>query len=209
MGINLYYPLSAYFTLQPASSIMNLHSARLPMLCDCQRLEGCVEHQDMHSSYALWVLHSDGAHVVFLDRKWLDEIVYLDGVTKFRDLIEYRSPLEGCKMISRILLGALKYKPDYMVVVSSDGRGAPLTSGHTMEVALNTYRTDLDAIKRAAEGPERRNNYLGAALSELCGALANRGFFNNPKNRRYSKMAVMHEERPQEEDRPRKTVHFT
>lgn len=167
---------------------MNMHSVRLPMLCDCQRLEGCVEHQDMNSTYVLWVLHSDGSHVVFLDRKWLDEIVYIDGIHKFRDLINIKSPLESCRMISRLLLGALKFKPDYLVVVSPDGRGAPLTSGYTMDAALNTYRTDLKAIRRSAEGPDGRNNYLGAVLTELCGVLANRGFFNDPKNRRYSRV---------------------
>ena len=51
---------------------MHSMARSLPMLCECQRLEGCVEHRDMHSTYVLWVMRSDASLVVFLLRQWLD-----------------------------------------------------------------------------------------------------------------------------------------
>jgi hypothetical protein len=107
------------------------------MLCECVRLDGCVEHRDMDSTYVLWVLHQDRSHVVFLHKRWLDALEYTDGQT-FMQLLMHRSPEECCKMISRTLLGALRFRPDYIVIVSDTDRcGAPLASGLCMETALN------------------------------------------------------------------------
>jgi len=41
------------------------------------------------------------------------------------------------------------------------------------------------SIRAVAEGVEGENNLLGRRLSELCGVLADRGFFQDPKNRKY------------------------
>lgn len=158
----------------------------LPMLCDCVRLEGCVEHRDTDSSYILWVLHSDASHVVFLHQKWLNGLVYTDGQT-FLQLLSTKGPEEGCKMISRTLLGALGYKPDYIVIVS-DAFGAPLSSGLTMDTVMGVAPHYMPGIRAVAEGPPGENrNLLGARLTVLCGVLADRGFFQNPKNRRFLK----------------------
>ena len=157
----------------------------LPMLCDCRRLDGCVEHRDTDSSYILWVMHVDASHVVFLHKKWLNALVYTDGQT-FLQLLAHRSPEECCKMISRTLLGALKYKPDYIVIVSDTDYGAPLSSGLSMDTVMNLAQPSVPCIRVLAEGlPGENRNFLGARLSGLCGVLADRGFFQDPKNRRF------------------------
>ena len=159
----------------------------LPMLCECQRLNGCVEHRDMESSYILWVLHIDASHVVFLHKRWLNNLLYTDGQTTFLELLQQsKTPEEACKMISRTLLGSLKYKPDYIIIVSDHDRtGAPLASGMCMQSALDLSQPDLPGIRALAEGPSGTNNLLGQWLTGLCGALADKGFFQDPKSRRY------------------------
>jgi hypothetical protein len=89
-------------------------------------------------------------------------------------------------MISRTLLGALKYKPDYIVIVSDTDSGAPLSSGLSMDTVMNLAQTDVPSIRALAEGTlGESRNFLGARLSGLCGVLADRGFFEDPKNRRF------------------------
>ena len=163
---------------------MHSMARSLPMLCECQRLEGCVEHRDMHSTYVLWVMRSDASHVVFLHRQWLDALVYTDGRT-FLELLSHLPPEDCCKMISRTLLGALKYKPDYVVIVSEANSGLPLASGLSMGSALLRSDPDLASVRAVAEGPGGANNLLGRRLSELCQVLADKGFFEDPKNRRF------------------------
>ena len=156
------------------------------MLCECQRLEGRTEHRDMHSTYVLWQMHSDASHVVFLDKKWLNALVYTDGQS-FVQLLTQLPPEDCCKMISRTLLGALKYKPDYIVIVSELDTGAPLASGLSMDTALALSQPELLFVRAVAEGPMGGNNFLGRRLTELCQVLADKGFFEDPKNRRYIK----------------------
>lgn len=156
----------------------------LPMLCECQRLEGCVEHRDMNSTYVLWVMHHDASHVVYLHKQWLNALVYTDGQT-FLSLLSHLPPEDCCKMISRTLLGALKYKPDYIVIVSDTDSGAPLASGLSMPSALAAAIPDLACIRAMAEGSTGGDNFLGRRLSELCQVLADKGFFEDPKNKRY------------------------
>lgn len=161
------------------------------MLCECVRLEGCVEHRDMDSSYIVWVLRPCASHVVFLHQSWLNRLVYTDGQT-FLQLLAHKGPEESCKMISRTFLGALGYKPDYVVIVSEEEFGAPLTCGMNMGMAIDAAPFDVPGIRAMAEGCEGRNNFLGMRLSALCGVLADRGFFNDPKNRRYtSKIQIL------------------
>jgi hypothetical protein len=156
------------------------------MLCECLRLEGRMEHRDTDSTYVLWQLHGDASHAVFLDRKWLDGLVYTNGQS-FRQLQALVPAEECCKMISRTLLGALKYKPDYLVIVSDTG--APLESGLSMDTALALSQPELACIRAVAEGSMGGNNFLGRRLTELCQVLADKGFFEDPKNRRYVKKA--------------------
>jgi hypothetical protein len=154
------------------------------MLCECLRLEGRTEHRDTDSTYVLWQLHGDASHAVFLDRKWLDGLVYTNGQS-FRQLQALVPAEECCKMISRTLLGALKYKPDYLVVVSDTG--ALLESGLSMDTALALSQPELACIRAVAEGSMGGNNFLGRRLTELCQVLADKGFFEDPKNRRFLK----------------------
>ena len=161
------------------------HRMALPLLCDCVRMDGYLEHRDMNGTYVLWVLQSDASHVVFLHRKWLDGMLY-NGETRFIELLLSKSMDECCRMISRTLLAALKFKPDYLVIVSEDGTGVPFVSavGGLMD-NLRMVDPDLRSIRSVVEGPFGESNLLGRRLTELCGVLADRGFFSDPKNRRY------------------------
>jgi hypothetical protein len=138
----------------------------------------------MCSTYILWQMHNDASHVVFLDKKWLNALVYTDG-RPFLQLLSQLSPEDCCKMISRTLLGALKYKPDYVVIVSDTDTGAPLASGLSMESALALSQPELLCVRAVAEGSMGGNNFLGRRLTELCQGLADKGFFEDPKNRRF------------------------
>ena len=96
-------------------------------------------------------------------------------------------------MIYRTLLGALKYKPDYIVVVSDEDHSANSectkcfnTSGWSMETVLERgYHGESIKLIAEGSGGGEKKNLLGRRLSELCGTLADRGFFNDPKNSRY------------------------
>ena len=89
-------------------------------------------------------------------------------------------------MVSRVFLAALGYKPDYIVVVSdSDGSfGTPLLSGFSMSTILRLCDSTVPSIRSVAEDCDGRNNTIGRKLTELCCRLADKGFFNDPKNRR-------------------------
>ena len=95
-------------------------------------------------------------------------------------------------MISRTLLASLRYKPDYIVLVSDDNSGAPFASGLSMASMLELANEcpKRERIQALAErgGLEplmdcMANNILGRRLTELCGALADRGFFSDERNR--------------------------
>ena len=154
------------------------------MLCECVRLDGYVEHRDMYGTYVLWVLQSDASHIVFLHKKWLDALLYTNEGIPFIELLRWKGPEEGCKMISRTLLATLGYKPDYLVIVADEDRmGAPLASGFSMGTITRLSDASIASIRSVAEGGEGDNNILGRRLAELCGTLANRGFFHDPKNK--------------------------
>jgi hypothetical protein len=146
-------------------------------------MDGYLEHRDMYGTYVLWVLDADASHVVFLHKKWLNSLLY--NGTPFVELLYQKDVDECCKMISRILLAALKYKPDYLVIVSDDNTGSPFASGYSMDRITTLVEPTVPSIRAIAEGVEGENNLLGHRLSELCGVLADRGFFQDPKNRKY------------------------
>lgn len=157
----------------------------LPMLCECARMDGYMEHRDMYSSYLLWVLHSNASHIVFLHKRWLDALRYNNTSVPFIELLGWKGPEEACKMISRTLLANLGYKPDYLVIVAdSDRMGAPLASGFSMDTITRLSDASITSVRSVAEGDDGVNNILGRRLSELCATLADRGFFQDPKNRR-------------------------
>lgn len=132
-----------------------------------------MEHRDMDSSYIVRVMHAGGAHVVLLHRRWLDAIVYADG-RPFPELMQTKSLDECCRMVSRTLLGALRFKPDHIVVVVDGG------DGPSMEAALQGARSLEAALAMGG-------NELGRRLSELCQGLADKGFFDDERaQKKYS-----------------------
>lgn len=158
------------------------------------QLDGRDEHRDMCSSYVLWVL-DNGANVVFLHKELLNRIMY--GNRRFIEWLTLKPYEECCKMISRTLLASLRYKPDYIVLVSSEDSGAPYASGFSMSSMLKLGEgcPSLAHIRAIAEGymdletmtmvthPVVAKNLLGQRLAELCCVLADRGFFSDPRNR--------------------------
>lgn len=169
-------------------------SSWLPLLCEMDQLDGRDEHRDMHSSYLLWVL-DDGANIVFLHKDLLNRIVY--GNRRFVDWLTLKPYDECCRMISRTLLASLRYKPNYIVLVSSEDSGAPFASGFSMGTMLKLAEgcPSLGTIRAIAEGymdlqtmtvvthPVVAKNLLGRRLSEVCCVLSDRGFFSDPRNR--------------------------
>lgn len=170
----------------------------LPLLCDMKQLDGRDEHRDMHSTYVLWAL-DDGSNVAFLHKHLLNRIEY--GGRRFIDWLAVKPVDECCRMISRTLLASLRYKPDYIALVNDEGdQGAPYGTEHSMATMLKAVEgcPTLHNIRTAAEGVDPvqglqhpmivTNNLLGRRLTELCGILADRGFFSDPMNRvRYGK----------------------
>jgi hypothetical protein len=154
------------------------------------QLDGRNEHRDMHSTYVLWEL-DDGSNVVFLHKEVLNNIVY--GQKRFIDWLMIKPWDECCRMISRTLLASLRYKPDYIVLVSDDDSGAPYASGLSMSSMLKSAEgcAVLGRIQALAEGRTTsehtalkvENNLLGSCLARLCSRLADRGFFSDALNR--------------------------
>jgi len=167
----------------------------LPLLCDMTQQDGRDEHRDLHWTYVLWVL-DDGSNVVFLNKSLLNSIQY--GNRRFIDWLVVKPVDECCRMISRTLLASLRYKPDYIVLVNDENdSGAPYASEYSMPAMLKLVDgcPTLHNIRMVAEGagampfplmaahPMLTKNLLGRRLSELCGVLADRGFFSDPRNR--------------------------
>jgi hypothetical protein len=153
------------------------------------QLDGRDEHRDMQSTYVLWVL-DDRSNVVFLHKDVLNNIVYRQ--MRFIDWLMVKPWDECCKMISRTLLASLRYKPDYIVLVSDDDSGAPYASGLSLASILKLaegcpVRERIQALaERGGFEPSldcTANNLLGRRLAELCGTLADRGFFSDERNR--------------------------
>lgn len=157
----------------------------LPLLSEMMQLDGRDEHRDMHSTYVLWVL-DDGSNVVFLNKDILNNIVYKE--KRFIEWMMIKPAEECCCMISRTLLASLRYKPDYIVLVSEDVPATPFASGYQMSQILKQVEgcPVLNNIQATAEGDCNTfpvNNLLGRRLTELCCRLADRGFFSDQNNR--------------------------
>ena len=157
-----------------------------PLLCDCQKHDGFVEHRSMHMTYVLWVL-PEKHHVAFIHADLLADGITNKGST-FRELLLSKTDLEEpCKMISRPFLQLLGYKPDYVVVVESqDGIPTTLTSGLSMPTILQhaAVNPTMEHIRTLAEGPGEPcgpRNRIGQLLTQLSLRLATKGFFADPK----------------------------
>ena len=157
-----------------------------PLLCECQKKDGYVEHASLCRNYVLWVL-PDRRHIAFVHRIILANGVSNKGLTFGELLISKHSPEEPCKMISRPLLQTLGYKPDYVVVTESrDEVPTPLTSGYSMATLLNRCAKNptMEHIRTLAEGPGEPSgprNQVGQLLSQLSQRLASNGFFADAK----------------------------
>jgi hypothetical protein len=142
-------------------------------------MEKYLEHRDMDTKYVLWVL-DDASHVVFLHKQVLNNIPYRG--RKFIDWLMQKPVEECCKMIARVFLANLRYKPDYVVIVSDEDDGAPLASGYAMETITTLAKEcpTVDNIKSLIQD----RNILGTHITDRCCNLANRGFFSDPNNMR-------------------------
>jgi hypothetical protein len=155
-----------------------------PLLCDCKKHNGFVEHRSMYMTYVLWVLPGK-QHIAFIHADLLTNGITHKGST-FRELITSKQDLEEpCKMISRPFLQLLGYKPDYVVVVGSQD-GLPLTSGFSMSTILQhaAVNPTIEHIRTLAEGPGEPagpRNQIGQRLTHLSLRLATKGFFTDPK----------------------------
>jgi len=156
-----------------------------PLLCDCKKHNGFVEHRSKFMTYVLWVLPGK-KHVAFIHADLLADGITNKGCT-FRELIASKADLEEpCKMISRPFLQLLGYKPDYVVVVGSQEDGLPLTSGFSRATILQhaAVNPTIEHIRTLAEGPGEPagpRNQIGQRLTQLSLRLADKGFFADPK----------------------------
>ena len=160
----------------------------LPLLCECTKQNGFVQHRDVSFSYVLWVL-PDGIHVVFINMHLMMNNFTCHGVT-FEGLLAVKQGLleEPCKMISRPFVKSLGYKPDYVVITDSHDEvpDCKTTCGYTMHTFLQlcSKNPNMEHIRTLAEGPGEpsgQKNQLGQLLTTLSSRLEARGFMSDPK----------------------------
>lgn len=161
----------------------------LPLLCECTKCDGYVEHKSQCNTYVLWVL-PDGQHIAFMHLHLICSKITNKGQTFGELLLTKQSHEEACKMISRPFLQALGYKPDYTVIVSNeptsddDCRGYYYYSTMPAILQLCAKNPTMQHIRTLVEGPGEPcgpNNQIGQTLTQLSLRLASRGFFADPK----------------------------
>jgi hypothetical protein len=157
-----------------------------PILCECIKYDGFVEHTCIWNTYVLWVLPG-GAHVAFIHKDLLADEVKNNGTTFRAILLSKQNMDEPCKMISRPFLQILGYKPDYVVITDTrDETPTCITSGYSMPTILKLAAKNptMEHIRTLAEGPGEpsgQRNQLGQALTHTSLRLATKGFFTDPK----------------------------
>ena len=168
-----------------------------PLLCDCKKKDGFVEHTSDCRNYVLWVL-PDGRHIAFIHRILLANSIHNKGQSFGELLLQKASPEEPCKMISRPFLQTLGYKPDYVVATeSSDEVRTHFTSGYSMHTLLFhcAKNPTMEHIQTLAEGPGEpsgRRNVVGQLLTQLSQKLAAKGFFSDAKYFPRAERDMMH-----------------
>ena len=96
-----------------------------PILSECVKHNGFIEHTDLNYKYVLWVLPG-GQQVSFIHKDVLATELFNHGMTFGELLLSMPTLEEPCKIISRMFLQTLGYKPDYVVVTdSSDEVNSP------------------------------------------------------------------------------------
>jgi hypothetical protein len=158
-----------------------------PTLCECEKYDGFVEHRSLNYTYVLWVL-PDARHVSFIRRDVLAAGLSNQGRTFGELLLTKGNIEEPCKMVSRLFLQTLGYKPDYVVITDSGEGEYPnyITSGFCMHsiLQLAAKNPTMEHIRTLVEGPGEpsgKRNQLGQALTGLSLRLASKGFFTDPK----------------------------
>ena len=149
----------------------------LPLLCECQKHDLFISHQDMDTSYVVWIFPSDKKEVTFLRLSKLLELQY-KGKT-FEEWLREKQYIECCKMVSRDLLKALRRKPDYVAIVAEqDSSMGQLTCQQCMGelLSLAGAAISVDAVKALAEGGD--GNLIGRKLTELFQNLENKHFLS-------------------------------
>ena len=149
----------------------------LPLLCECQKHDLFISHQDMDTSYVVWIFPSDKKEVTFLRLSKLLELQY-KGKT-FEEWLREKPYIECCKMVSRDLLKALRRKPDYVAIVAEqDSSMGQLTCQQCMGelLSLAGAAISVDAVKALAEGGD--GNLIGRKLTELFQNLENKHFLS-------------------------------
>ena len=153
----------------------------LPLLCECRSHNGLVMHNDQRMSYVHWSLpvgHNDYKTVIFLERSVLDLASYKGRTLK--QLLDYKTPEESCRMISRDFIRSVKCTPDYVVIVHESGMGN-LVCSHTMDGILteSAKNPTVDHIRKLAEGDEAAHNILGRHLASISQDLVAKGYLGN------------------------------
>ena len=164
-----------------------------PLLCECTKYDGFVEHKDMFYSYVLWVLPDD-RHIAFIHNDLLFNNITHNGTT-VGELVKLKKGLEEpCKMISRSFIKLLGYKPDYVVITDSEDAVRPssyttttfTTCGYTMHtiLQLSSVNPTMEHIRTLVEGPGEPSgcrNQAGQLLTSLSARLVEKGFLSDPK----------------------------
>ena len=161
-------------------------TASFPLLYNCTKHDGFIEHHGLNHTYVLWVL-PDKQHVVFIHKTILAHRLTNRG-NSFGELLQMKQNLdEPCKMISRPFVQALGYRPDYVVVTDTvDEAPTTVTCGYTMHTILQhaSRNPTTEHIRTLAEGPGEPTgprNQLGQALAALSQRLVSKGFLADPK----------------------------
>ena len=151
----------------------------LPLLCECRSHNGLIMHNDQRMSYVHWripVGNNDCKNIIFLQRSVLELASYKGRTLK--QLLDYKTPEESCRMISRDFLRSVKCTPDYVVIVHESDAGG-LTCSHTMDGILTeaAKNPSVDNVRKLAEGDESSHNILGRHLANISQDLVAKGYF--------------------------------
>ena len=151
----------------------------LPLLCDCQKHEHFISHQDMDTSYVVWIFPDAKQEAVFLRQSLLMGMRYKDRTVE--EWLREKPYVECCRMISRGLLKALKKKPDYVAIVAEQNDAAcsdNMSCEQCMGEMLSQAGPSVESIKAVAQGTDGGKNLMGQKLTELFQGLENKGFLS-------------------------------
>ena len=136
----------------------------------------------------VWVFHESKKEVVFISAALLHTLVYQDKTT-FGELLKSKDYTECCRMISRGLMTSIRYKPDYVVIVSAQeptDEHAPCCKQCMGEMlALAGAAETLDHVKQAVV--EAGGNDTGVFFTSLFQRLADKNFLQEQRHQTLKK----------------------